>query len=63
MPDVNDRDDSDLWILPLHGIEAPVTLFPLRAAVTDADAAAADHFYDDDELPTIEFRPRLRRSA
>ena len=55
-------DADDPWIVPLHGIEAPATILPLRSPMVE-ESQPPFHLYDDDELPTIEFRPRLRRSA
>lgn len=56
-------NDSDAWVIPLHGIDAPGDP-PRQVAYPDADdKAITDHFYASDELPTIEFRPSLRRSA
>jgi hypothetical protein len=61
MPDdIVDADDP--WIVPLHGIEAPAAILPIRTLPVE-DPVTTAHLYDDDELPTIEFRPRLRRSA
>ncbi len=59
----DELDVDEPWVIPLHGAIAPAldpiarTFDPVEDPVTTA------HLYDDDELPTIEFRPRLRRSA
>lgn len=55
-------DDEEPWVIPLHGIDAPRadTIAPVRSVSND-DAPL--HLYTDDELPNIEFRPQLRRSA
>lgn len=50
--------ETDPWIIPLHGVEAPG-----QAASAPATEPPRFFDFDDDELPTIEFRPRLRRSA
>jgi hypothetical protein len=50
-------------VIPLHGIEAAVEVSPRTLPSSDDDAVVTAHFYSDDDLPTIEFRPRLRRSA
>ncbi|CAN5449854.1 hypothetical protein BH11PLA2_BH11PLA2_28430 [soil metagenome] len=58
-PDTNIDDEA--WVIPLHGIDAPRGDF--RPVVMTNDSVA--HLFDDvsDDLPTIEFRPQLRRSA
>jgi hypothetical protein len=62
-PPVRDDEAGDPWVIPLHGIEAPVKAAARSANSTDDDTAVTAHFYSDDDLPTVEFRPRLRRSA
>jgi hypothetical protein len=54
-------DDTDPWLIPLHGIEAPAKQQAVRP-VPD-ESALASFFEADDEVPSIEYRPRLRRSA
>jgi hypothetical protein len=66
MPDTFEtEDDADAWVIPLHGIDAPaadILPFPTRPEWPPVPEA---HLFNDwdDEQPTIEFRPQLRRSA
>jgi hypothetical protein len=59
--------ESDAWVIPLHGIDAPadVIQFPMahRETIHEPVSMPFGDAMDDDELPTIEFRPQLRRSA
>lgn len=54
-------DSSDPWVIPIHGIEAPIA--PSLSCPVPQTEDAYDQFFTDDDLPSIEFRPRLRRSA
>lgn len=61
-PDAAPLDDEP-WVIPLHGAIAPSPLPEPTKTIKNDDEALTDHFYGDDELPTIEFRPQLRKSA